>query len=576
MKNNKYFLISVFITCSLMLINKSNIFQKFHISGPLRDLYTYIAKEYSCEKAGSRLTEKYTGGFDEETGEPKDNLSEAEQSLVDFIRHSTYSNIKPYLKRCGIYIAFLCLAVLFIIFWISYCSCCCCNCLLFSKLDKTPGSLQTIFYIIGVITNLLVIAFSIVVLCLISPFFSRLNGLFCSTLILFDHLNEGLNPDYPPYSNTWVGLGGVSQKFNQSATKIGSIDNDKVYDLYSDAVQTCNNTYSKITEDTTNNTCICLTGQVEEDLTDYNYFYLLTQGFNLLRKVMGFLDSKKIIDESKIDVNDDIYNFLHDYANKHIKRACIAVFTITLIFGILGIAFLSLYYFIKSEMYRIIYIIIWNISMLISILAIIISAIYGVIGYVFSDSVQVIHFTLSDNNILSDDPIIFKKKHNYLSIIINTCANGEGHLLDMASEEFEIMINDLKVDFSELMKEINETCKDEVKEKLAIYYTTMLNNVDILFSSISELLNISCAFAKNDKNIILNEIRSAGKRATVISTFQFLIGVLLAISILVGILFVHKYNYNINNKVNVTDVTSNTTQNDNNYNGNKSFENMNK
>jgi hypothetical protein len=388
-------------------------------------------------------------------------------------------------------------------------------------------------------------------------------------------LNEGLNPDYPPYSNTWVGLGGVSQKFNQSATKIGSIDNDKVYDSYSDAVQTCNNTYSKITEDTTNNTCICLTGQVEEDLTDYNYFYLLTQGFNLLGKVMGFLDSKKIIDESKIDVNDDIYNFLHDYANKHIKRACIAVFTITLIFGILGIAFLSLYYFIKSEMYRIIYIIIWNISMLISILAIIISAIYGVIGYVFSDSVQVIHFTLSDNNILSDDPIIFKKKHNYLSIIINTCANGEGHLLDMASEEFEIMINDLKVDFSELMKEINETCKDEVKEKLAIYYTTMLNNVDILFSSISELLNISCAFAKNDKNIILNEIRSAGKRATVISTFQFLIAILLAISILVGILFVHKYIYKIDRNVSLTNVTVNSNPKENPNNQSKSFEYIN-
>ena len=69
--------------------------------------------------------------------------------------------------------------------------------------------------------------------------------------------------------------------------------------------------------------------------------------------------------------------------------------------------------------------------MLISILAIIISAIYGVIGYVFSDSVQVIHFTLSDNNILSDDPIIFKKKHNYLEwqyidgcINIKNCPNG--------------------------------------------------------------------------------------------------------------------------------------------------------
>ena len=77
MKNNKYFLISVFITCSLMLINKSNIFQKFHISDPLRELYTYIAKEYSCEKAGSRLMDKYSGGYDEEAGEPRDKLSEA-------------------------------------------------------------------------------------------------------------------------------------------------------------------------------------------------------------------------------------------------------------------------------------------------------------------------------------------------------------------------------------------------------------------------------------------------------------------------------------------------------------------
>ena len=123
-----------------MFINKSNIFQKFHISDPLRELYTYIAKEYSCEKAGSRLMDKYSGGYDEEAGEPRDKLSEAQRSMADFINHSSYSNIKPYLKRVGIYIAFLCLAVLFIIFWISYCSCCCCNCFLFSNSDKNPRS----------------------------------------------------------------------------------------------------------------------------------------------------------------------------------------------------------------------------------------------------------------------------------------------------------------------------------------------------------------------------------------------------------------------------------------------------
>ena len=85
-----------------MFINKSNIFQKFHISDPLRELYTYIAKEYSCEKAGSRLMDKYSGGYDEEAGEPRDKLSEAQRSMADFINHSSYSNIKPYLKRVGI------------------------------------------------------------------------------------------------------------------------------------------------------------------------------------------------------------------------------------------------------------------------------------------------------------------------------------------------------------------------------------------------------------------------------------------------------------------------------------------
>ena len=351
-----------------MFINKSNIFQKFHISDPLRELYTYIAKEYSCEKAGSRLMDKYSGGYDEEAGEPRDKLSEAQRSMADFINHSSYSNIKPYLKRVGIYIAFLCLTVLFIIFWISYCSCCCCNCCLFSNSDKTPRSFQTIFYIIGVVTNLLVIIFSIVVLCLISPFFSRLNGLFCSTLTFLEHINDGLSPDYPPYSNTWVGLGGVSQKFNQSATKVNSIDNDKLYALYSEAEKICKNAYNFDIDDTIddigdisddfeddddddapdNDTCICLTEDLEEDLDEYNFLYDLVTLFNYLGEVTKFLDSKQIIGDSLIDVNDDIYEFLHDYANSHIKRLCIAIFVLTLIFGILGIAFLSLYYFIKS------------------------------------------------------------------------------------------------------------------------------------------------------------------------------------------------------------------------------------
>ena len=575
MNKKNYFIISFFITCILMFINKKIIFQKFHNSDTIRELYTDVSKDYSCEKAGSRLMDKYNGGYDEEMGEPTEKLNEAEQSIVDFARHSSYSNIKPYLKRTGIYIAFLCLAILFIFFWISYCSCCCCSCCLFSKVDKTPRTLQTIFWIIGAVTNLLVIIFSIIVLCLISPFFSRLNGLFCSSLILLDHLNYGLSPHYPPYSNTWVGLGGVSQKFNDSATAVNSIDNDKMGDLFTEALGVCSNSDFIDSTAITDDTCICTDNELTEDLEFYNSLYELVKSFNLLGEVTKYLDSKKIIDESRIDADNDIYDFLHDYANSHIKRLCIGIFTLTLVFGVLGIAFLSLYYFIKREIYRIIYIIIWNISMLISILAVIISAIYGVIGYVFTDLVQVLNYSLSQDNLLSDDPIIFTRKDDFLHSIIDECANGDGHLFDIVSEEIESINFGITLAFQLKMLEVNESCDDEEKEIILNFYQTMLNNTDILLSNTQELFNISCAFAKNDKYIILNEIESAGKRATVISTFQFLIGILLAISILVGILFVHKYIYKIDSNVSLTNVTVNSNPKENPNNQSKSFEYIN-
>ena len=562
----KYLLFSIIITCSVMFIIKTDIFQIFHKNDALRELYTELTREYSCEKAGSRLTEKYDGGFDEERGDPKESLNDAEQSLVDFIRDSSYSNIKPYLKRVGIYIAFLCLAVIFIIFWISYCSCCCCNCCLFSNIDRAPKTMQTILYIIGVASNLLVIIFSIIVLCLIGPFFSRLNGLFCSTLILLDHLNYGLSPQYPPYSNVWLGLGGVSQKFSESGYQIDSIDNKRLEEFYTQTLKICNET---------GDTCICNATEIETAFTYYNYMYYSFQILNLVKYGTHFLDSKKIIDESRIDTENDIYDFLHDYANSHIKRACLAIFIITLILGVLGIAFLSLYYFMKQEIYRIIYIIIWNISMLISILAIIVSAIYGVIGYVFIDSIQVINYTLSSDNILNDDPIIFSTKLQFLSDIIEECANGDGHLFDIITEELVEMDEEMQDDFQQGMEEIYEkSCNDTVRDTMINLYQAMYNNTGILITSTATIFNISCAFAKNDKNIILNEIESAGKRARVISTFQFLIGVFLAISVLAGILLVHKYNYGIN-KLNETNVTTSQGPNENPNNSSKSFDYMN-
>ena len=62
-KNNlKYFLVAIFLTSCLMLLKKSNVKNSF----PLRNLFSSQTKNYVCNKAGSRLTDKYSNGFSEE------------------------------------------------------------------------------------------------------------------------------------------------------------------------------------------------------------------------------------------------------------------------------------------------------------------------------------------------------------------------------------------------------------------------------------------------------------------------------------------------------------------------------
>ena len=400
-KNFIYFLISIFLLSSLIFIIKN--------SNILRNLVLDKARTYSCDKAGSRLLDKYEGGFEEEVGDVEESLNEAQQSIIDFIRDSSYSNIKPYLKRVAIFIIFLVLAFIFIILWITYCSCCLYNCGIFSKVDEPNKYKPLILFLISSGFSLLVIIFSITVLILLNPFFSRLNGLFCSILTLLNHLNDGLSPQYPPHASEWLGLPGTAIKFNESEHEFQKINFDYIQNLYHQVREKC---------DSPGNDCICNADGVDL-FTDYHSFNLLIRIFfvdlGLPSKIAKLIESKNIIDDTIIDIGEDIYDFLNDYGNKHIRNCFIAIFTLTLIIGILSLIFLCLYYFLKKEEFKIIYITIWNSSMLLMIFAVVISSFYGVLGYVFKDFVQIAHYTLSKNNMESDNPIIFNRKDSFLS-----------------------------------------------------------------------------------------------------------------------------------------------------------------
>ncbi len=548
----QYILLAIFITSCIMLLKKSDFLKSIQDPLNLRDLANVEAREYSCDKAGSRLLDKYSGDFNEEIGEAKESLNDAQQAIVDFARDRKYSNIKPYLKRVAIYIVFLCLVVIFIGLWISYWSCCCCNSCLFSTTKGNSKFLPFLFYIISTICFLLVIIFSIIILCLTNPFFRRVNGLFCSSLILLDHLINGFGTHYPQHTSEWDGLNHVIDRFNVSNEMMKTIDNDYINEAYNEAYENCK----------TETNCDCNPDELEEGRYYWYDFYSSSYIiFDIPTQISKMTGGLVILDETKIDVGEDIYDFLHDYANRHIKRICIAIFVLTLIIGVLGLIFLSLYYFFKTNIYRIAYIVIWNLSMLFMILAILVSVVFGVLGYIAKDGVQVIQYALSSQNINGDDPIFFKSRNTFVSSLIEECANDDGDFLNSIEEKILSPDDDLDSEFQEELNELkNSTCSADTKKSLIDYYTALYNGTIITLNATASLIRIKCRFAKNDKNIILNELNSAGKRATVLSTFQFLVGILLGISVLFGILLVHKYKFSQdNNEIREITVNQNHT-----------------
>ena len=566
----RFILLTIFATCCIMFIKKIDFIENILNPINLRDLVLTEKLEYSCDKAGSRLMDKYQGSFTEEVGEPRENLNEAQQSIVDFARHQSYSNIKPYLKRVGIYIAFLCVAIIIIFLWISYCSCCCCNCCLFSEVER-PSKLSFIFYLISALFNLLVIIFSIVILSLTSPFFKRLNGLFCSTLTLLDHLTIGFGSHYPNYSSEWNGLNRIPERVYQSYVEFMDINLSYVDEAYNETIEKCEEEESE---------CICNITGVMDSKSSFDLFYFLNMFLiEMPTQLLNIEAANQILIATKFDIFDDIYDFLHDYGNRHIKNACISIFALTLIIGVLGLASLSLYYFLKKNIFRIIYIVIWNISMLFVIFAIVVSVIFGILGYLSKDGVQIGNYILSSQNIKSDDPLLFTKKNDYLSNLIEECVNKEGYFLSTIGEDIMSFQEELDDNFEEELSQIyNNTCNNNTRDTLIKYYLSIYNAISKIIDITGSLYNIRCRFAKNDKNIILNELESAGKRATVLSTFQFLVAIFLAISVLAGIFIVHKYKHknqdtSINKDVSITQ--SNNQGQDGQVNTTKSFEILN-
>ena len=85
--------------------------------------------------------------------------------------------------------------------------------------------------------------------------------------------------------------------------------------------------------------------------------------------------------------------------------------------------------------------------------------------------------------------------------------------------------------------------------------------MDLSLNATKNITDLKCRFAKNDKNILLNEADSAAKSGIALSALGFLIGIFFAISVFCGILFVYKFFATRNENKNINALPNESTTN---------------
>jgi hypothetical protein len=213
--------------------------------------------------------------------------------------------------------------------------------------------------------------------------------------------------------------------------------------------------------------------------------------------------------------------------------------------------------------------------MLLMLCAILFAVVFGVLGYVLRDAVQVGQYILSPENLNSDDPLLFDSNnqdgHNdekeiSVSDLIDECANGDGDFMEILQENGQLKENienwekNQSIYRDKINSIYNTSCTDSEKAIIRDNYGKLIDVTNIGLNISNNLTSLKCRFARNDKNIILNEVDSAGKRGVALCSCSLLVGILLGISVVAGIIFVHKYKYDspIDEKNERRDLNNNT------------------
>ena len=407
--------------------------------------------------------------------------------LINYLDTEEIKNIKNYIKRFIFFFIIITLDIILIFFWLSYCICCCCPCFCFNnKNNNKKDNLIEISFIISLILYFINIISCIIGIIYVNKFNKGLNSMSCSIFQLYAHFIYG---DDCPEKPIWNGIDEIKSILSKTEEQLNDIIKYgiKVNDSYNlikdnfllsdDFVNEEFNKYN-IDDFTIENPFI------EGDRNEFNssyvifdYYYDLKKNLNYTKNdYLTYLDNgiqileklsnittiiqnneiSQLLNDSIIQLNDientfidlskDILNDLYDYQieyNKYSKKINFLVFGLLLLCSLLISIGLYLFKIKNISCMRFLIHITWYFNMFFILIIIIIGVIFGIISFVSKDSVGVMEYIISSENLNKKSKAIAIKGDG--SEYLNICFNYDGYLKNVLNLNSNSDIDNLNV-----------------------------------------------------------------------------------------------------------------------------------
>ena len=457
MDKSKILYLCFSLTICILFIQKYNYIEKSKDILRIRKLSNI---DYLCDKAGEYVLKRYSKSYDAKIFAKK-KPNKAQQALINYLHDSKYKYIRNYYPRLALFFFFLVLDIIFLILWITCCGCCCCKCGLFKQASNASNLNKCPLLFSIMLCYILITIFSILMLILINPFTKRINSVGCAFYSVLEHIKLGTTNIYSLVNEKWPGLLVLRETLIKAENQLKQVSqSQQINDTINFAI--LNYTFLQ------NDTCGIKTVLKPDDFQ---------KGVNNLTKLLNatkyisFDKSISNIDETYNDINDienDEFDNIHDSIRNLINRALKIVIFTFYSFVICFIVFsILLFYLLSTNKFRIAYGIIWNISMFLMLLSILISIIFGTMTYLLKDAIVVIQYIVSPENYFREDPILIRSK-SFIVELLEKCVNGNGIIENTQIKYLMGEFSQTQPKYTKIVTQLKQLdCSDNMQSEMA-------------------------------------------------------------------------------------------------------------